>query len=95
MKKDKTKMTFQKVVDTIKSCKTQEQINVAYHLAQRFITKFHNDLCYSDIEILISCFRDYFVQQSLKLFYAHTANHANHSVLFRLNEIRLTPAQII
>ena len=95
MKQDKTKITFQKVVDTIKSCKTQAQINVAYHLAERFIAKFHNDLCYSDIEILISGFRDYFVQHSLKLFYAYTANRTNHSVLFRLNEFRLTPAQII
>ena len=95
MKKDKTKITFQKVVDTIKSCKTQEQIYVAYCLAQRFIAKFHNDLCNSDIEILISGFSDFSTQRLLKLFYAYTANHTNHSVLFQLNETRLKPAQII
>lgn len=50
--KEKTKIAYYKVLDTIKSCKTNEQIYVAVHLIRVFVNRFKNEIGTNEVEMI-------------------------------------------
>ena len=90
--KEKTKIAYYKVLDTIKSCKTKEQISVAVHLIRVFVNQFRNDINLNDVEMItdtltaqkIKGFDTFFAAQMIRLPYIYQKSNKPNLNLYKV-----------
>lgn len=90
--KEKTKMAYYKVLDTIKSCKTNEQISVAVHLIRVFINRFKNDIGANEVEMItdtlaaqhIAGSDNTFAAEMIRIYCRHSGSNKSNPNLFKV-----------
>jgi DNA-binding protein len=88
----KTKTAYYKVLDTIKSCKTKEQISVAVQFVNIFVNQFRNDINLNDVEMItdvltaqkIKGFDTFFAAQMIRIPYIYQRSNKPNLNLYKV-----------